>query len=272
MAEGIGRNHAKNMSNQMEFQHFVSKKTDSDHKGLIIVYRDRFERLLAYPKPLRDQLILELPTLQAFRSGEVAHLRVEDVDLENGDIEVLDSKKYRYFTMPLNRTVAMHLSQYFQETNKKGRDFVIDPLPDAPRRGRKPGSKTRGEGLSESQISYIWKKYCQLVGLPQPLTPREGRAYFAAKWHFVLKKSVYHLKVAMRHDLLETTMLYLARIVDQEDFKNEFLMGERDFVSEFECTRLSLCPNFIEGCHCKFFMAQTHVHSEVASALFKKRK
>jgi len=49
---------------------------DNSSAGKIVVYRGYFVRLLSVPKPLRDQLLIELPCLQALRTGEVSSLKV----------------------------------------------------------------------------------------------------------------------------------------------------------------------------------------------------
>jgi site-specific recombinase XerC len=233
----------------------------SNHpKGMIVVYQARFIRLLRYqPKNLRDQIILELGALQGWRTGEISTLRAEDVGIEDFTIEVLDSKKHRYSTHPLNYILWRHLKQYLQETGFKCKDYLIRPLPTAPRKNRKPGSKTRGVGLSDVQINWIFGKYSKLCGLPKPLTPREARAYFAANWLLALKKSIFHLKVAMRHDHVETTIRYVARIVNFEDYAREFHQGEDSPFSLTECANANGCIGAIPGCRCRMFQPKIEV-------------
>lgn len=88
-------------------------------RSLSLVYRERFERLLASPKNLRDQLVIELPTLQGFRTGEVSSFRAEWVDFDKGILLVLDSNKHQLFPLPLHPTVAKHIMEYMQETGIK---------------------------------------------------------------------------------------------------------------------------------------------------------
>jgi len=118
-----------------------------EREGRIVVYRARFLRLLNWPKPLRDQLILELPTLNGLRTHEVATAEVRHVDLEHGDLEVLDSKKYQFYTIPLDYGVGRHFQQYFTQTGiTEGLVF---------RAGWKAGRRSEGP-LSDSAIDYIW--------------------------------------------------------------------------------------------------------------------
>jgi integrase len=141
-------------------------------RALSQVYRERFERLMALPKSLRDQLIIELPTLQAFRAGEVSSFRAEWVDFDKDILLVLDSNKQQLVPIPLHPIVAKHITQYIRETQMpKG---IL--LQSRRKSGHKVGSKTRGEGLSESHIQRIWQGHCKRIGIP-PMSPRWGRAF-----------------------------------------------------------------------------------------------
>jgi integrase len=89
-------------------------------EGRIIVYEAYFKQLLAHPKSLRDQLLLELPILQALRTGEIVTLHVGDFDFEHGDLYVLDSKKHQRSPIPLEPNVDRHSSEYFPDPERTG--------------------------------------------------------------------------------------------------------------------------------------------------------
>ena len=227
-------------------------------EGRIVIYRSHFARLLAWPKPLRDQLILELPTLQAFRSGEVSSFKAEYVDLERWDLQVLDSKKHKLSMVPLDPVVAEHLAEYIlREGLTEG--ILLRALPKASRKTHKPGSKTKGIGLSITHIDRIWAKWCSASGVPY-MSARMGRAYFATKWHFVEHKSLFNLMTILRHDDLQSTEHYLARIVTYEDVKNEFYYGLKSpFASQ--CARFEKCPLSAPECSCKMFTPRVEVQA-----------
>ena len=226
--------------------------------GRLIIHRAYFAKLLAFPKPLRDQLVLELPILEAFRAGEVSSLRVEDVDFENGDLRILDSKKHKHFLIPLDPVLAVHADEYMRLTGRT-QGILIQPLPGAPHTGRKPGSKTLGAGLSVKTIEYIWANNCERAGVPV-MSPRVGRAYFAAKWHFIERKSLYGLMMILRHTDLQVTVRYISRLCDYLTVKNEFYQGE-DSPFSSGCARAESCPVSCEDCHCKFYQARVEVQS-----------
>jgi len=217
-------------------------------------------KLLNWPKPLRDQLILELPTLNALRTDEVATLKAEYIDLANGDLEVLDSKKHSFFTVPLDYTVAKHLELYLSQTGIK-EGLIITP-------GTKAGRRTKGS-LSNQAIEYIWKKWCLACGIPY-MPPRYGRAYFAADWHIIQGKSIIGLMNVLRHDSFLATWKYLTKIYCYEDVKAEFQHGVKSpFASE--CARSDSCPLASEDCRCRMYTphdqlktVQEAQHSSVA--------
>jgi len=227
-------------------------------EGRIVIYRRHFEKLLAFPKPLRDQLLIELPTLEALRSGEMSSLRVEYVDFEHGDLTVLDSKKKKLLMVPLDPVVAVHLAEYIQ-VERLSEGILIRALPNAPHVGHKPGTKTLGVGLSENTINWTWEKWCLRCCIPV-MAPRVGRAYFATLWHFVQHKSLYNLMNILRHDDIQSTEHYLNKLVAYEDTKAEFYQGMKSpFASE--CNRSDKCPVAAPGCHCKFLQARVEVQS-----------
>lgn len=228
------------------------KKAAASHKrtfmepnkqeGKIVVYRAYFMKLLATPKPLRDQLIIELPTFMAFRTGEICTAKADDVDFQRGDMQVLDSKKSRIFTVPLDLTVAEHLDQFIGECDVH--DWLFYPM-------QKAGAKSIRPYLSKQMIDYVWRKWCGEAGIPY-MPPRMGRAYFAVNWHIVEGKSLSGLMAVLRHDSLVSTEAYLSKIVSYEDVKSEFYRGKKRF-STMQCGRSDLCPLASDGCHCRMF-------------------
>jgi len=236
---------------------------DQERIGKIVIFRERFLRLLNWGKPLRDQLILELPTLNGLRTTEVCTIQAEHVDLDHGDLEVLDSKKHRFYTIPIDYTVAKHMEEFMIKNN------ITTGLLFRP--GWKAGRRTE-RPMTDIAIDYIWKKWCQVCSVPY-MPPRYGRAYFAADWHIVQGKSLIGLMNVLRHESLLATWKYLSKIYCYEDLKAELHQGRKTpFVSE--CKRSDSCPVACEGCHCKFFEVSVESSQSgfaVASANLEKR-
>jgi len=176
-------------------------------------YRDHFLKLLNYPKPLRDQLILEFPVLNAFRTTEVATVTVEDIDLEHGDIKVLDSMKHEKIKVPLDPNIAKHLKEYLKRSSFTS-GFIFRPGPKAGRRTTKH--------LTDTAIDYIWGKWCRAAGISY-MSARYGRAYFALDWYLIQRKNIIALK-----QILRTSFKDLERYLPKyryEDLKGEFQRG-----------------------------------------------
>jgi len=211
-------------------------------EGKIIVYRRHFEKLLSFPKPLRDQLIIELPIKEGLRTTEVCTLRSQDVDFEHGDLWVLDSKKHRLMVIPLDAEVAQHLAEYIQAHGVKEGILLA-----AERKSDRKGKRGR---LSKQAIEYLWNKWCRIVGIPK-MSPRYGRAYFAVDWHVVKGKSLIGLRNVLRHDEISSTEAYLNRIYSYEDTKAEFQRGNKWFSNQ-SCSQAQ-CPISAVGCYCKMF-------------------
>jgi len=219
-------------------------------EGKIVVYRAYFLKLLNYPKPLRDQLAIELPTLMGLRTGEVCTLRVEYFDFEHGDLQVLDSKKNRLSIIPLDSQAGNHSETYIIKRGLKKGDYLFT-------RSRASGPKGRKPHLSESQIQRIWKKWCEAAGIPV-MPPRYGRAYCAVTLLEMPGMSILDVMDMLRHTDPKVTLKYISKIRDYESFKAKFQRGTKSpFVSK--CARADACPLSTDDCHCRMFSPQIMV-------------
>jgi integrase len=223
---------------------------DNSSVGKIVVYRGYFVRLLSVPKPLRDQLLIELPSLQALRTGEVSSLKAEYIDFERGDMQILDSKKNQLLTRPLGSVAASHLAEYMAKQN------ISEGYLFPPRRKRKLGNKSVGASLTDWAILNRWAVWCNVVGIPV-MNPRMGRAYFAVVEHYVLGKPLGYVQFMLRHDHLQSTEHYVhCRIVCYEDMKALFLQGKYSPFSLSQCANSDGCLGAMPDCHCRMFQPQ----------------
>lgn len=188
-------------------------------KGRTVVVREYFTALFKVQKSLRNQLILEFPTLDGLRTEEVCTIRVRDLDFERGILHVLDSKKHIYMPIPLDPIVAQHSYQLIRELGLGFDDYLIQ-------RRMKGGAQPKDPSLPITKQSIIttWWHLCDSMEIPR-MSPRMGRAYFAAKWHYVEHKSLLGLMVCLRHKSLRVTQRYIEKIVSWEDVWNEFMHG-----------------------------------------------
>lgn len=181
----------------------------------IIIHRANIEKLVARKKNVRDQLIIDLPRLQGFRTGEVSTLRWEYVDFNREQITVLDSKKHILVTLPLHWRVARLLEKYRRKSKSDG--WVIRPLEswNIKHNDDKP--------ITSDTLQNVVKWYAEEAGIPDwhRYNPTLLRAYFAADW-VSEKRSLKILQTLMRHNDLPTTLHYVGRIVFWEDMEAEF--------------------------------------------------
>jgi hypothetical protein len=145
------------------------------------------------------------------RTGEIATLRIEDIDFEKRFIKVLDSKKKVYFPLPLD-PVTLQLIQDLCGFRKHGYVFT---------RAR---SWKHVKGDKPLTIQDIWHTIHKIgydAGVPN-FKPRDLRRYFAAHWIRDQDKSLAGLQELLRHQDAETTMIYVNKLSFWEDTQKEY--------------------------------------------------
>lgn len=217
----------------------------------IIIRRSDVEHVHDYARQNacpRDFLIIHIPMKIGLRNSEIRTLRIENIDFENRSFEVLDSKKYELFPLPLDM-LSLELIKDLVGDKQEG--YVFTHL----------GSWTQvkaDEPLSRVEIWQIFHDIALEAGV-KDFNPRMARHYFAVHWAVVEKKSVVTLQRILRHKSLAITQIYLGKLVFFEDIQTEFEGIQNQPI--LDQTRLSdalrISPNSIcEGCgyveFCKF--------------------
>jgi integrase/recombinase XerD len=138
---------------------------------------EEVDRLLALPaeegrtpKALRDTALLELLYATGMRVSEVAHLTLDDVDLENGTVRCV-GKGSKERVMPLYPKAVESLRDYLQN----GRGALLGDR----RRERTLFLNPRGEQLTRQGLWLIIKGYARELGLEDRVTPHTLRHSFA---------------------------------------------------------------------------------------------
>jgi len=188
--------------------------TDTRTSGpTFVLYRRQMIRLLAWPKPAFDQLILELPCLMGFRAEEVRTWRAEYIDWQEGETQVLDAKKHVLRTVPLNTQAARH-AETVLHTRSKG--LVLQR--------RRHTSLDPDKPVSRTALWYVWTKWTARAGLPNAaeISPVVGRRFFAAEWYYGQGLSLVTLQWIMGHKHFETTIRYVRGLVFFEDVKRDY--------------------------------------------------
>lgn len=186
--------------------------------NMVLLHRSDIQKLLQQPKILRDQIIVDLPTLEAFRTGEIAALDWQHVNEAERWIYVTNSKKDHLYPVPLDWQLAQRLKRFRQECGEPQYGGVIRPLPSV-----NVKRSAWGKPISNQAIEDVVKFYAREAGIFNwnQYNPTLLRAYFAAEW-VSQKRSWKMLQTIMRHNSLSTTMRYATRIIFWEDLRTEF--------------------------------------------------
>jgi len=185
----------------------------------IVIRRSDIEHVHDFARvncKLRDFLLIRVPMKIGLRTTEIRTLNIEDIDFQTRSFRVLDSKKKRFYPLPLD-VLTLQFIQDLIGNRAEGTVFTRqDKLEIA--RQNKPMSRTA--------IWYLIHGIGVAAGV-EWLSPRSLRHYFACKWHEDMKKqgsnkTLVGLQRILRHKNLATTTFYLARLVFFEDIQQEF--------------------------------------------------
>ena len=204
---------ATKTSKRDETSYILSVKTLATQQKNFVLYRRQMLALLRFPKPVFDQLAIELPCLMGFRSQEVATWMAKYINYQTMNTFVLDSKKKQLFTVPLNLNVAKHAEEVL---NGRVEGYVL--------RHRSKGKQFANQPLTPTAIWYIWDKWTKQAGLwnAKEISPNTGRRFFAAEWYYSQELSLVTLQMILRHSHFETTMRYVRGLVFYEDIKRDY--------------------------------------------------
>jgi len=151
------------------------------------------------------------------RTGEITTARIENMNLESGNIYITNSKKHHLYPVPVSYDVAT-LAQKVIGDRTEG--WLIQ---------RRKGftGKREGKSLSINALWHIPRRYACKAGIQhwQQYNLRLLRHYFAAT--FAKGKNgklgnIEALRRILRHKNLARTQIYLSRLVFWEDIQQEF--------------------------------------------------
>jgi integrase/recombinase XerD len=164
-----------------------------------VLSSEEIQRLLDQPTRntilgLRDRALLTLLYGTGIRASECAHLREEDVDLNDATIRVTGKGGHER-TLPLNECVVQTLRVYRQARG------VLKPSAEFFR------SRRRG-GLSRYAIYERVRRHAQQAGLHKTVSPHQLRHTFAT--HLVQAGvHVVTIRDLLGHRLITSTQIYL---------------------------------------------------------------
>jgi site-specific recombinase XerD len=150
------------------------------------------------PVGLRDRAILLLLTRLALRAGEVARLRLSDIDWREGEIKIHPPKSARERKLPLPNDVGQAIAEYLQNSRPQSTEPFLFL------RTRAPFSPLTGL----SAVSGIAKRHLKLAGISTRGLSAHAFRHTAATQ--MVRRGVGFKQVAdvLGHRLLETTNIY----------------------------------------------------------------
>jgi len=170
--------------------------------------QDELKRLLVAPRRPRDRLILRLLYETGMRVGELAELRIGDMDLENGEITIQQAKRHKEGRkVPIVSEYTKMLIRDYIGTRKNRRDYLL--------------VSNKRTNLSRRQIERLVAKYGQMADIEKdkchPHVLRHTHAVFALKSGVDLRT----LQQNLGHSSIEVTAIYLT--LDIEDRKQVYV-------------------------------------------------
>lgn len=200
----------------------------------IIIRRADVEHVHDYARvnrKLRDFLLIRLPMKIGLRTNELITLNIEDIDFQSRSFRVLDSKKKRFYPLPLDVLTL----QYLQDlVGARGEGNVFT---------RQDNWKVRVQHkpLSRVAVWYLVHGIGLAAGV-KALSPRVLRHYFACKWVQDMKKpgskkTIVGLQRILRHANIATTTFYTARLTFEEDIEAEYHDMQEPYIATREVSK-----------------------------------
>jgi len=185
----------------------------------IVIRRSDIEHVHDFARvhcKLRDFLLIRVPMKIGLRTTEITTLNIEDIDFSTRSFRVLDSKKKRFYPLPLDVLTLQYIQDLIGD-RAEGTVFAREDNPEIARQ-YKPMSRTA--------IWYLIHGIGLAAGV-KGMNPRILRHYFACKWVQDMKKpgskkTMVGLQRTLRHANIATTMFYTVRLTFQEDIEDEY--------------------------------------------------
>jgi hypothetical protein len=201
------------------------------HGEAIIIRRADIEHVHDYARvhrKLRDFVLVRSPIKIGLRTNEIRTLNIEDIDFESRNFQVLDSKKKRFYPLPLDVLTLQYI-----------KDLIGDRT-EGPVFTREDNRKIRikHKPLSRVAIWYLFHGIGMEAGV-KDFNPRICRHYFACKWIEDMKKpgskkTIVGLQRILRHSNIATTTFYTARLTFEEDIEQEYHDMQEPYIAHAE--------------------------------------
>jgi integrase/recombinase XerD len=152
------------------------------------------------PKAQRDTALLEMLYATGMRVTELVTLRLEDIDLESGEVRVRRGRANKERRIPINPRALNALREYVE----RGRPSLL-------RQGEGTDAlflNHRGQQLTRQGTWLIIKEYAQAAGIQDPVTPHVLRHSFAKHMLDDGNVALTDVQRYLGHANISTTQIY----------------------------------------------------------------
>jgi len=211
----------------------------------IVIRRSDIEHVHDFARvhcKLRDFLLIRVPMKSGIRTTEIRTLNIEDIDFELGEFQVLDSKKKRFYPLPLDVLTL----QFIKDLIGSRTEGVVFTRQDNQKIAR------QNKPMSRTAIWYLIHGIGLAAGV-KGVNPRLLRHYFVASLMYPKPDehgnrrepaSIETVRRMCRHTNLATTTFYVARLVFPEDIKRDYDRLQNPYVrTESESSKKELEPS-----------------------------
>jgi len=153
----------------------------------------------------RDRCIMELLYSTGLRSMELRNLKLTDLNLEEGILQVIDGKGHKDRYVPVGKVACRHLVHYIAHV----RPMLLKKRPcDA------LFLTVRGAAMDKQSVGAAVTRYVGRAGIKKTITPHSFRHTCAT--HLLQNKAnLRHIQEILGHASLETTQLYTSVTIQE---------------------------------------------------------
>lgn len=158
----------------------------------VVLSAEEVVRLIESATNSRDRLLLELFYATGMRVSELAKLKAEDIEYDEGWVKIFGKGAKERF-VPVGKTIIRLLKNYITEKNIKPSEFLF--------------SKSNGKHITRVGIWKIIKKYAVMAGINKDIAPHTMRHTFAT--HLLENGAdLRTIQELLGHSNIDTTQIY----------------------------------------------------------------
>jgi integrase/recombinase XerD len=147
---------------------------------------------------VRNRAIIEVLYSSGIRSAELQHLRIDDINFQDGWITVRQGKGKKDRVVPLGKAAAHFVSAYLEKTRtvllkEKTHDFLF--------------VTQYGVPISHDSLERLVGKAARAAGIKRPITPHSLR-HTCATLMLRGRADIRHIQELLGHSSLSSTQIY----------------------------------------------------------------